>query len=179
MEDQACPKQVAHKEGPQGWGWADHSTAGATGRAPPLPVSSTNGPEQLCLRQGEAAAHKNKNPKGGTSPAALEGCWSGNLGPQPGAGSHKGSQPCCHSGARRLPCPSGGVGVGGQTSWEPAGVGAGRWPLGPPAPMPQAWADGQVVGSPCGWQCPRCTHPASERRSSQRSPHPGLPNTSA
>lgn len=96
-----------------GAGWADHSEAGATGRAPPLPVSSTNCPEQLCLRQGEAATLKNKNPKGGTSPAALEDCWAptpsqGSLGQQPGAGRHSGSQLCCHPGAPWLPCPSGG-----------------------------------------------------------------------
>jgi hypothetical protein len=58
--------------GPWGQGWANHSSAGATGRAPPLPVSSTNGPEQLWLSQGEAATLKNKNPKGGTSLAAQE-----------------------------------------------------------------------------------------------------------
>lgn len=44
----------------RGGGGGDHSLAGATGRAPPLPVSSTNGPEQLCLHQGEAATLKNK-----------------------------------------------------------------------------------------------------------------------
>lgn len=72
-EDQA--RAGCSQRGPMGAGWADHSEAGATGRAPPLPVSSTNGPEQLCLRQGEAATLKNKNPKGGTSPVALEDCW--------------------------------------------------------------------------------------------------------
>lgn len=46
-----------------GEGVATTALAGATGRAPPLPVSSTNGPEQLCLGQGEAATLKNKNPK--------------------------------------------------------------------------------------------------------------------
>lgn len=142
-----------------GAGWADHSEAGATGRAPPLPVSSTNCPEQLCLRQGEAATLKNKNPKGGTSPAALEDCWAptpsqGSLGQQPGAGRHSGSQLCCHPGAPWLPCPSGGEAK------------PGRQPQGLSVPTPQSWGLAEPpLYSPSFWEkiFSKVTSPRSSR----------------
>lgn len=55
------PPQVAHKEGRGGGG--DHSAAGATGRAPPLPVSSTNGPSSCACAKGKLQLSKTKTPK--------------------------------------------------------------------------------------------------------------------
>lgn len=139
------PKQAAHQEGPWGRGWRPQA-AGATGRA--LPVSST---KQLCLRQGEAATLKNKTPKGGTSPAALEDGWA-------------------PTSSRRLAgCPAPAPRPRGWETKPPGRGGRARparqvaeacgWqnPL-PPAPL---------------------THPASGRRSSRKSPRPGPPGTSA
>lgn len=166
--------------GPWGRGGGP-STAGATGRAPPLPVSSTNRPEQLCLRQGEAATLKNKNPKGGTSPVALEGRWA----PTPSTGQ---------------PGPTARL-LGGTTGHGPAATqGLVGCPVpvgGKPNLLGSSWGEGRKTasGSPCphapdlgSWTSGRksmeahyvvCTHPAFGRRSSQRSPHPGPPGTSA
>lgn len=56
------PKQAAHQEGPWGRGWRPQA-AGATGRAPPLPVSSTNGPSSCACAKGKLQLSKTKPPK--------------------------------------------------------------------------------------------------------------------
>lgn len=89
-----------------GGGGSDHSSAGATGRAPPLPVSSTNGPSSCAWAKGKLQLSKTKTPRRNFpgSPGRL-------LGPHPlhgvpradsqglgGATGHGPEQSCCHPG---------------------------------------------------------------------------------
>lgn len=136
--------------GPVGAGVA--TAGGGRHRKGPAPSCQLyQRPEQLCLRQGEAATLKNKTPKGGTSPAALEDGWA-------------------PTSSRRLAgCPAPAPRPRGWETKPPGRGGRARparqvaeacgWqnPL-PPAPL---------------------THPASGRRSSRKSPRPGPPGTSA
>lgn len=67
--------------------------------------------QQLYLRQGKAATLENKNPKGGTSLAALEDCWAptplqGPPGATGGGWETLGPGPAASSGAHLLPCAS-------------------------------------------------------------------------
>lgn len=177
MEAQACLRQVARR-GPVGAGAeATAQRAPQEGPRPFLSALPTAQSSCACAK-GKLRFSKTKTPK----EELPQGPWKA-AGPPPPPQGHLGGQPGCRE-ARRVTAlqPPRGLWaalfqwMGSQTSWDPAGVGAGRRPQGPPAPMPWTWAAGQVVGSP---RRPHCTHPASGRRSSQRSPHPGPPGTSA
>lgn len=142
-----------------------------------LPTARAAVPEP----RGSCNSHKQK-PQGGTSPAALEDCWA----PTPFTGlpgpTARGWE------ARRVAATLGdGVlaaalpnlqGAGGTEAGQLGGR-AGKRPRGPPAPTPQGLGSWTVVGGPRGQQSSARTHPASGRRSSQRSPRPGPPGTSA
>ena len=116
---------------------------------PPVP------PQQLRLRQGEAATLENKNPKGGTSLAALEDCWAPtpHQGP-PGATARGwetlGPGPATSSGARLLPCASpmvDGRSLGREGGTQPGQLGC-RTKAAPGAscPHPLAWQPDREVG---------------------------------
>lgn len=132
--------QVAHKEGRGGGG----DRSGRRHRKGPAPSCQFHQrPQQLCLRQGEAATLENKNPKGGTSLAALEDCWAPTpLQGPPGATARGwetlGPGPAASIGAHWLPCASptvdgrslGREGSRSPVSWggiQRPGSRTGRW----------------------------------------------------
>lgn len=185
-QPRGLPAQVAHKEGHGGGG--DHSTAGATGRAPPLPVSSTNGPSSCACAKGKLQLSKTKTPKEelpwrpwktAGPPPRIRGLPE----QQPGAGRRW--VPALPPAAGLACCPvlppwwTGDLlaerGAHSLVSWGAAQ----RRPQGPPAPTPWPGSRTRRWGGCSGWQSPHHTHPASGRRSSQKSPRPGPPGTSA
>ena len=133
------------QRGPVGAGAGDHSSAGATGRAPPLPVSSTNGPAAAVPAPRGSCNSQKQKPKGGTSPAALEDCWA----PTPFTGlpglTARGRE------AQWVTIP----GDAGCSS-QPCPI---RWEARPPGreQRPAGWGGGRRAAS--GSSCPRAPGP--------------------
>lgn len=147
MEARACRgPEAGRARGPVGAGAeAPAQQAPQEGPRPFLSVLPTAQSSCACAK-GKLRL-KNKNPEGGTSPAALDGCGAppppqGNLGGQPGCWEARrvtALQPPRGLWAALLPW------VAGQTSWDPAGGGGRKTASGslcPHAPDLGGWTRG-------------------------------------